>query len=748
MAREPLMAHNSVVVLLGLLLAAMVDLPPRGASDLQRSSPDLLAPVNTSVARAEAALESDERQIAESRYRDALYAGWMLLGAIASADGRYGDARDAFTQASSAIVDSGDALQALALVDLRLEDPDAALPILTKLAAARPDDIGLKRLLAQALILARKPAEAVQMLEEAHGAAPDDLEAAFALANAYLSVKKTEAARPLFAKLSAARPVAETHVLIGRAFRDAALYNDARSEFRKALAMNPRVRHAHYYLGSVAVMEEGVVRVDEAIQEFQRELTIAPNDPATTLLLGMALVEAHRERDAMPHLEAAARQPDAGWRTFQYLGRCELALDQPRAAADAFRRAIELSTDVPTESRIGNLHYQLAQALRAAGDTAAADAEFKSASESAADRAASTRDSLQRYLAGTGDLPGAPTPQLSLDAGPIASLTAPARAALRTKTASALARVYLNLGIIQVQDKRYGRATALMQSGAALDSDVPRLQYSLGVAAFNAEQFAVAAAALEKAVAVEPANTEARRMLALASLNARAFDRAADLLKTDPDLERDPSLQYAYGVALVHSGRAADAERLFSSLLAAHRDNPELTVLLGQAHAEQGDYDGAIASLQRAVQLKPDIADANRTMGVIYMKQGKLPEAAGALKAELASHPADATARYTLATVLDLQGRQDAALEELSRVLQARPHDADARYLMGKILLARGAAADAVEHLAIAARLAPDDANVFFQLAQAYQKTGRASEAQKAFERYQALKDRRRGGDR
>ena len=79
-------------------------------------------------------------------------------------------------------------------------------------------------------------------------------------------------------------------------------------------------------------------------------------------------------------------------------------------------------------------------------------------------------------------------------------------------------------------------------------------------------------------------------------------------------------------------------------------------------------------------------------------------------------------------------------------MLQARPDDADARYLTGKILLARGAAAEAVEHLEIAARLAPSDANVHYQLGQAYQKLGRTSDAQKAFERFQQLKDQKRGG--
>jgi tetratricopeptide (TPR) repeat protein len=709
---------------------------------------DPIAPVNAVIARAEAALGAGEPQVAESRYREALFTGWMLRGAIASADGRYTDARDAFQQASSAIVDSGDALQALALVDLRLNDAEAALPILTRLVAVRSGDVALKRLLAQALIVGKRPGEAEQMLEEAHGAAPDDLETTFALANAYLQAKKIDAARPLFAAVTAARPRAETYVLIGRAYRDAALYGEARTALGKALTLNPRVHHAHYYLGTVAVMEEGVVKVDEAIKELQQERAIEPNDPATTLVLGMALVEAHREREALPHLEAAARAPDAGWRTFQYLGRCQRALGNPKAAADALRKAIALSGDAPIDSRTGNLHYQLAQALRDAGDTAAADAEFKAASDSAADRAASSRDVLQRYLAGTGDAPGAAAAEIPLDAGPIGSLPVAARSTLGAQTATILARVYLNMGILQAQERRFARATALMQSAAALDPKLPRLQYSLGVAAFNAQQFPVAAAALEHAVSEDGSNGDARRMLALASLNARAFDRAADLLKADPDLQRDPSLQYAYGIALVHSGHASDAEQLFSSLLAAHRDNPQLTVLLGEAHAEQGDYEAAISALQHAVQLKPDVADANRTLGVIYMKQGKLPEAAAALRAELASHPSDASARYTLATVLDLQGQHDEALAEVSRVLQARPNDAEARYLTGKILLARGSAADAVDHLEIAARLAPEDANIHYQLGQAYQKAGRAADAQKEFERVQALKDKRRGGSR
>src|SRR5207248_972767 len=79
----------------------------------------------------------------------------------------------------------------------------------------------------------------------------------------------------------------------------------------------------------------------------------------------------------------------------------------------------------------------------------------------------------------------------------------------------------------------------------------------------------------------------------------------------DPQRLSDASLQYAYGLAIVRSGRVIDAEPVFAQLLREHGDTPELAVLVGQAHAQQGDYDAAVESLRRARQLQPQVADAS-----------------------------------------------------------------------------------------------------------------------------------------
>ena len=83
-------------------------------------------------------------------------------------------------------------------------------------------------------------------------------------------------------------------MLIGRTYRDFQQFDRARAALQRALKMNPRVGRAHYYLGTSAILEEGVVRLDEAIAEFKQELKITPDDPLATLRLGVVLVEARR----------------------------------------------------------------------------------------------------------------------------------------------------------------------------------------------------------------------------------------------------------------------------------------------------------------------------------------------------------------------------------------------------------------------------------------------------------------------
>jgi tetratricopeptide (TPR) repeat protein len=733
--RRSILPHG-LSVATGLFLCGIssAEVPPDPAGALQRA-----------VAAAETSLREGELQVAESQYRSALLEGWLLMGDLQATEGRLSEARESYRRASAAAVETGRALQSLALVHLQMGEPAEAVRLLTGVVARNPKDARARRLLARGLTAAGQPAEAVQELEEAQAAAPDDLELAYALASGYLRLKKVEAAEPLFARIAKERPLPQTHVLIGRTYRDFKEYGRARAELHAALQKDPRARRAHYYLGTLGLMEEGPGRLEEAIAEFRQELEVSPADPLVSLRLGIALMESRRPAEALPALDLAARSGPPEAEAFHYLGRAQLALGLTAEAARSLRRALELVTGPPfDEVQRGSIHYNLALALRKAGAGEEAATHFAEAEQASARVAESARERLDRYL--NEDLEPEPTAAADpfMDV-PLSGLSPSERPRLRERVVTELARAYLNLGVMQAQGKRFARAAEHFESAAAIAPDFPKVQYSLGVARFNAGQFDKATAPLARALAESPQDTGLKRMLAMSWLNVEAYDQAAALLRDDPSRSAEASLEFAYGLALVRSGHGAEAQAVFSGLLARHGDSPELGVVLGQAYAQQGDYESAIRSLRGALSRKADVPDANATLGVIYLKQGKLAEAEEALRAELRSNPADFKSRHHLAAVLDLAGKTDEALPLLRSVLKAKPDFADARYLVGKMLLARGAAPEAVEHLEAAARLAPEDANIRYQLGQAYQKLGRPAEAQQQFEVFRQIKDRRRG---
>lgn len=731
-----------------------VHLLPQDASVADEA--DLLARVALPMKQAEEALGRGELEIAESRYRTALLEGWLLLGSLEVAESRLAGAAEALERAAAVSVETRRPLASLALVRMQAGQPREAVALLRRLLSRNPQDTELRRLLAQALVAAGRPGEAVQELEEARRADPDDLEAAYLLATAHLGEDRPEAAEPLFEELARRRPMAETWVLIGRTYRDFGDHERARTALRRALELDPGVRRARYYLGTIELLAGERAGLDAAVAHFRDELEVAPDDPIANLYLGMALVEGRNYREAIPHLEAATSAPTTRLDALHYLGRCHVGTDRPSEAARLLREALEAveagGEAASDDRRLASIHYQLALALRATGDREGAAHHFAEAREGTARVTEEDRERLTRYLedeargATAGLAPGTSVP--GLDAPALAALDAAGRARVRRQLNTEVARAYLNLGVMQARQGHFARAGELVSVAADLDPGLPDVQRTLGVVRFNAGDHAAAAEPLRRALETRPDDGDVRRMLALAWLNAERYEAAADLLADDPRRAEDPSLEYAYAMSLVRSGRADEARPVFDRLMRDHADWPELHVLVGQARAHRGDYDGAVESLRRALELRPDVAEANATLAEIRLRQGRLDDAERALRAELDARPGDDEARHLLATVLDVAGRPDEAEPLLRALLESRPDHAGARYLLGKILLAEGEDGAALAHLEAAAELAPEDASVHYQLGRAYQKLGRAELAERAFATYRELKARQRGGRR
>jgi tetratricopeptide (TPR) repeat protein len=605
------MKTRRMKMILALVLGAAVSATAEGIA------PSAAAPVEEAIAAAEGSLAKGELKAAEGHYREALFAGWLLMAQLERADGRSAQARQALGKAAPLAGDDRARVQTLAWAYVDGGQPADAAEVLTALCAKDARDVESRRLLAKALAAAGRSEQALARLDEARVAAGDDPELAFALGTEYLWLKKPDVAQALFAHVLVARPIPQTHVLVGRAYRDAGAYDRARAELHAALALEPSIRRAHYYLGMIALADAGggADRLDRAIAEFHKELELDPADPATNDQLGTALLEGERPAEALPALEAALKgEARSGY--LYHLGRCQFALNRTNDAATSLRRALEMAEEQGgDDSERQKIHYQLGVVLRKLGD----------ATESAAHLAEARR--LAAAAAEHG--PGAPAAERSADETrrPSAPRGAPA-VELRRRVVAALARSYLNLGVIQAQSavpaqesERFARAATFFESAAELDPDFPKVQSSLGVAYFNARQFDKAIAPLERASAAEPKDAGLHRMLAMALVSTESWDKAARLLRADPERAANPSLQFTYALALVRAGQGAEAEPVLTGLLDRQGNLAGLRVLLAQACSLQGKQREAVAHLQEAARLSPDdpavrkqLAEATRAL--------------------------------------------------------------------------------------------------------------------------------------
>src|SRR5271167_398970 len=95
-------------------------------------------------------------------------------------------------------------------------------------------------------------ANAAQSLSQAAALSPN-IETYYSLAIALLATrdpKNKERAALVFQQMIAmAGDTGSLHVLFGRAYRDAECMPDAVREFQRAIALDPRTPHAHYFLG-------------------------------------------------------------------------------------------------------------------------------------------------------------------------------------------------------------------------------------------------------------------------------------------------------------------------------------------------------------------------------------------------------------------------------------------------------------------------------------------------------------------
>jgi TolB-like protein/Flp pilus assembly protein TadD/DNA-binding winged helix-turn-helix (wHTH) protein len=239
--------------------------------------------------------------------------------------------------------------------------------------------------------------------------------------------------------------------------------------------------------------------------------------------------------------------------------------------------------------------------------------------------------------------------------------------------------------------------------------------------------------------AIEVAPSFARAYAGLCQVGVRIYDRSrdpADLARAEESCRRaldlDASLvetEKALGGLFLSSGRIAESEAMYRSLVTRFPGDADGHIGLGRALEAAGRFDAAEQSFRTAVQVEPAFWGAFNALGGFLFSRGQTDAAIDAFREVSELTPASASAYNNLGAALQMKGDLQGAAEAFRRSLAIEP--ARTAYSnLGTVHYFLGDFDAAVANYERATALAGQDQSLWGNLADAtWQIEGRREEA-------------------
>jgi tetratricopeptide (TPR) repeat protein len=350
---------------------------------------------------------------------------------------------------------------------------------------------------------------------------------------------------------------------------------------------------------------------------------------------------------------------------FQEQGNRYLAAGHAQAAADSYRKALQLNPRDP------KLHYNLSVALDRLGDFP------------------SERKELQRTV--------------ELDPN--------------------IAVAQNQLGWFALQDGQQAEAELRFRKTLAIDPTFSEAQDNLGVLYGRQGKNAEAASLFRQAIKSDPKYAPAYVNLGLLLAQQGAVSEAEQQFRAAIGVDANyPDAYAALGLLQLKAGHGAEAVKNFQDVVRLEPSSAPAHLNLGIALVDQLDRPGGFKELSEAARLDPNLAVAHYNLGRFFFEIGKYEDAGRELESAIRLQPDYASALYYLAVTATQEGQPDRSTELLQKVVALQPENADAQYLLGQNLEHSGDSLAAIQHWKAAVQADPNHSQSLYKLARALSK--------------------------
>ncbi len=246
--------------------------------------------------------------------------------------------------------------------------------------------------------------------------------------------------------------------------------------------------------------------------------------------------------------------------------------------------------------------------------------------------------------------------------------------------------LYLN-AVLESREADFASARAHLEHSIALNPGYFQAHAELGSVLAKLDDLAGARAHLEKAITLGDADPEVEYGLAkaLQKLGENALAQEKMHLYQQLKQARSDKVQAAgkaeAGDQAMAAGNAAQAAALYREALASDPDEPLLSYKLSRALDKLKDIAGEKAALLRAIQLNPNLAEAENQLGYLAVRDGDAVQAESYFRAAVTSSPSYVVAWINLAATLADEAKWQDARQAIGHALEVDPDNADARNL-------------------------------------------------------------------
>lgn len=191
------------------------------------------------------------------------------------------------------------------------------------------------------------------------------------------------------------------------------------------------------------------------------------------------------------------------------------------------------------------------------------------------------------------------------------------------------------------------------------------------------------------------------------------------------DIDKSVRLAFQY----YQAGNFPQAKEICTEIGKEQPDREDICFLLGIVHAQLGEYDLAIQSLDRALQLNVGNADACLAMGAAYQKKGLYDEAVNYYQKALGIDPDFAEAYENIGDIFLAKKQFDEAVTCYKNAIQYFPHSAEIHSSLGSIFREKRQFDLATFHYRTALQFKPDCAEAYRNLGIIFHEQRRFDEA-------------------